>query len=113
MARNISPENLNLVIDAIRLKGGSARLEEISAQLGKPVPRRTLQRWMKALAAAGRVEVVGQGRVTVYRIPAITPAPAAADAGMEESAIPLSISGAEILEYPHGGSFHRHGPARE
>jgi fido (protein-threonine AMPylation protein) len=99
MARNISPENLNLVIDAIRVKGGSARLEEISLQLGKPVPRRTLQRWLKALAETGRVEVMGQGRVTVYRIPATTPAPAAADAGTEESAIPLSISGAEILEY--------------
>jgi len=99
MARNISPENLNLVIDAIRLKGGSPRLDEISSQLGKPVPRRTLQRWLKALAEASRVEVVGQGRVTVYRIPATTPPPVAADVGTEESAIPLSISGAEILEY--------------
>ena len=99
MARTILPENLNLVIDAIFVKGGSARLEEISSQIGKPVPRRTLQRWLKALAEADRVEMVGQGRVTVYRIPATTPAPVAADAGADESAISLSISGAEILEY--------------
>ena len=97
MARSILPENLNQVIDAVRLKGGSARLEEISAQMGKPVPKRTLQRWLKVLTEAGRVEVSGQGRVTVYRIPATTPAPVAAST--EESAIPLSISGAEILEY--------------
>jgi hypothetical protein len=67
--------------------------------MGKPVPKKTLRGWLKALAEAGRVEVVAQGRVTVYRIPATAPAQVTADAGAEESAIPLSISGAEILEY--------------
>jgi len=99
MARTISPENLNLVIDTIRLKGGSVRLEEISSQIGRQVPRRTLQRWLKALVEAGRVEVIGQGPVTVYRIPASTPPPRVTEASTQDTDIPLSIAGSEILEY--------------
>jgi hypothetical protein len=98
MARIILPENLNLVIETNRLKGGSARLEEISSQMEKPVPRRTLQRWLKTLAEAGRVEVVGQGPATAYRIPAIT-SPVTADASTQDRNIPLSLAGSEVLEY--------------
>jgi len=98
MPRPLPIADLDLIIESIRQKGGTARLEEISAQMGKPVPIRTLQRWLKALAEANRVEVIGRGPATVYRIPAIT-APIAANAIDEEASIPLSISGAEVLNY--------------
>jgi fido (protein-threonine AMPylation protein) len=99
MPRAIPFENLNLVIDAIRQQGGSARLEEISSKIAKPIPRRTLQRWLKALTQAGRVEMVGQGPVTVYRIPAALPAVSPAEGSTEDQDIPLSIPGKEILDY--------------
>jgi fido (protein-threonine AMPylation protein) len=99
MPRVISSESLNLVIDAIRQQGGSARLEEISSKIAKPIPRRTLQRWLKALTQAGRVEVVGQGPVTVYRISAALPAVSPAEGSTQDQDIPLSIPGREILDY--------------
>jgi hypothetical protein len=99
MPRVILSENLNLVIDAIRQQGGSARLEEISSKIAKPVPRRTLQRWLKVLTLTRRVEVIGQGPVTVYRIPAAMPAVSAAEESTEDKDIPLSIPGKEILDY--------------
>jgi Fic/DOC family len=99
MPRVIHSDNLNLVIDAIRQQGGSARLEEILSKIAKPVPRRTLQRWLKLLTQAGRVEVVGQGPVTIYRIPAAASAVSATEESTEDKDIPLSIPGKEILDY--------------
>ena len=99
MPRVILSENLNLVIDAIRQQGGSARMEEISSRIAKPVPRRTLQRWLKALTQAGRIEVIGQGPVTAYRIPATALAVSATEESAEDNDIPLSIPGKEILDY--------------
>jgi hypothetical protein len=99
MPRAIPPEKLDMVIDAIRQQGGSARLEEISSKIARQVPRRTLQRWLKALTQAGRVEVVGQGPITVYRIPVAAPAAPARDESAEDKDIPLSISGKEVLDY--------------
>ncbi len=99
MPRAIPPEKLDMVIDAIRQQGGSARLEEISSKIARQVPRRTLQRWLKALTQAGRVEVVGQGPITAYRIPVAAPAAPARDESAEDKDIPLSISGKEVLDY--------------
>lgn len=99
MARTISPQVLNKVLETIRLQGGSARVEEILSQMGKQVPRRTLQRWLKVLVEAGRVKMVGQGPLTAYQIPAALPNSASAKQAAEQNTIPLSIAGAEVFDY--------------
>src|SRR5260221_3466311 len=98
MPRAIPPEKLDMVIDAIRQQGGSARLEEISSKIARQVPRRTLQRWLKAITQAGRVEMVGQGPITDYRIPVAAPPAPARDESAQDKDMPLALSGNEDLD---------------
>ena len=50
------------------------RLEELHGGLGGKYSRRTLQRWLQSLARSQRIEVAGQGPVTVYKLP-VKPTP--------------------------------------
>jgi hypothetical protein len=75
--------------------GGSAK--EIHDAYGEPrPPQRTLQYWLSQLVAAGRLEKVGGGRSTRYRVPGRAKPerePAA------EEVVPLSDEGAKVLAY--------------
>lgn len=98
MARPLPETQLGNVLVAIRALGGAVRLEALEATLKPPVPRRTLQRWLKSLVETGRLLKQGQGPATLYAIP-----PGAETAtsvrSEEEMSIPLSIPSQEILEY--------------
>lgn len=75
--------------------GGSAK--DIHQAYTEPrPPQRTLQYWLSQLVDAGRLEKIGQGRSTGYRVAARTELerePAA------EDVVPLSEEGAKVLAY--------------
>lgn len=75
--------------------GGSAK--DIHQAYTEPrPPQRTLQYWLSQLVGAGRLEKIGQGRSTGYRVAARTELerePAA------EDVVPLSEEGAKVLAY--------------
>nr|MDU9047083.1 BlaI/MecI/CopY family transcriptional regulator [Candidatus Electrothrix aestuarii] len=44
-------------------------VRQIIHSLQAPPHKRTVQRWLTALAAEGHISVVGKGRATLYRLP--------------------------------------------
>lgn len=76
--------------------------QRVAAALGEQPPQRTLNRWLQELVDEGRIERIGAGRQTRYRLPAVEKSPsdvaAATERGAEadEDYIPLSPAGGEV-----------------
>jgi len=70
--------------------------------LGRPLPRRTLNRWLEVLVSQGRIARTGSGRQTRYHLPSDATPSAEAEAperkaGVgEEDYIPLSAAGEAV-----------------
>ncbi len=77
------------VLKAVAQSAAGANIEQIEAQLPQPPTRRTLQRWLNALAGQGRLRKEGQARSTRYLLP-VQAAPEAADAAPGDVFFPLS-----------------------
>lgn len=77
------------------VEGGSTN--DIGAALGATIGRRTLQRRLAELVAAGRLLQAGRGPSTRYRVPEAPPAQHTLDAAGDASQhLPLSERGAEV-----------------
>ena len=79
----MSRNDLNAVLASIRGRPDGVALSDIEALLSAPPVRRTLQRWLLALQADGRVRKEGQGPATRYHA---TPATSLFEATTDESA---------------------------
>ena len=77
------------VLKAVAQAAAGANIEQSEAQLPQPPTRRTLQRWLNALAGQGRLRKEGQARSTRYLLP-VQAAPEAADAAPGDVFFPLS-----------------------
>ena len=67
MERHINHDRDALEVIVDRFEDG-ASLNEINEKLDEDIPRRTLQFRLGKLVRAGRLEKLGQGRSTRYRI---------------------------------------------
>jgi Fic family protein len=100
MARRISEEDLQAIIDVVREPGATA--QHIARTLG--IPLRTLQYRLKQLVAAGRLAHEGKGPSAKYRIPAEGEREQVigGQARIEPQGdlfVPVSETGAEIQKY--------------
>lgn len=101
MARRVTEEDLQAIIDAAGQPGG-ATAHEIVAALGA-VPLRTVQYRLKLLVTAGRLVQQGKGPSARYTLPeSAAPLVLAGEARIEEQAslfVPVSPRGAAIQEH--------------
>jgi hypothetical protein len=102
MARRISAEDLQAIIDAVRQRDG-ASAQHIARALEPAVPLRTLQYRLKHLVAAGRLAQEGKGPSAKYRVPGVEAVGVSAGVaqveGHGEAVLPLSKRGVEIEKY--------------
>lgn len=68
MPKQISQQELNLVLNAVAKISNGGAVEEITAALDVPLPRRTLQRRLARLAEENRLSVTGQRRGSRYHL---------------------------------------------
>ena len=103
MARRISEQDLNAIIDAVG-EGGGSTAHEVARALGAAIPLRTLQYRLKQLVEAGRLVKEGKGPSAKYRLPRAE-APEQVTGGAAritpqgELFVPVSKAGAEIQHY--------------
>jgi hypothetical protein len=102
MPKRISPNELNVIVEAVATFPGGAGIEEIQRALEEKVPRRTLQRRLALLVEQKRLIVEGRARASRYRLPVIigeslVAPPVSKMEGRGEIYIPLSSEG-EILK---------------
>ncbi|MEJ2034145.1 MAG: Fic family protein, partial [Deltaproteobacteria bacterium] len=102
MPKRISPNELNVIVEAVATFPGGAGIEEIQRALEEKVPRRTLQRRLALLVEQKRLIVEGRARASRYRLPVIigeslVAPPVPKMEGRGEIYIPLSSEG-EILK---------------
>lgn len=103
MPKRISPNELNIIIEAVAAFPDGAGIEEIQRVLEEKVPRRTLQRRLALLVEQKRLIVEGQARASRYRLPVITgdilaALPVPKMEGYGEIYIPISSAGAAIKQ---------------
>jgi hypothetical protein len=90
-----SPDSLleATLLAAVAAAGPDATVDAVAYRLGEPMARRTLQRRLAALVAAGRLHVTGRARATRYHVPAT--ATKNVQIGSERNAGPGGASSAE------------------
>ncbi|MBI5641129.1 MAG: Fic family protein [Nitrospirae bacterium] len=69
MPKQISPEELDIVLKAAALFPSGGSIEEISGVVEKALARRTLQRRLALLVEQKRLTIKGRGRAIRYRLP--------------------------------------------
>ena len=84
------------ILDAL-VGADDVSIDALAARLGHNIARRTLQRHVAALVAAGKVRAVGQGRARRYALTA--PAPGPAPTPPEAATLPVSPEGEELRRY--------------
>ena len=72
MPKRVPPHELDAITQAVAQLGDDATTEAIAGVLANKLPRRTLQRRLALLVEQQRLTVVGRGRGSRYRLPAIT-----------------------------------------
>ena len=72
MPKKVSPNDLDVVLQAVARFPKGASVEHISSVLEVKPPRRTLQRRLALLVEQKRLIVEGRGRGSRYRLPVIT-----------------------------------------
>lgn len=102
MARRVTEEDFQAIIDAAGKPGG-ATAQEIAGALGD-VPLRTVQYRLKRLVTAGRLAQQGKGPSARYTLPPeqVTPQVIAGEARIEEQGslfVPVSKQGAAVQTY--------------
>lgn len=73
MPKRISPNELNVIIEAVSAFPDGAGIEKIQASLDGGMPRRTLQRRLALLVDQKRLIAKGRARANRYRLPAVRP----------------------------------------
>ena len=71
MPKRIPHEERESVVQIVAALAEGGSLEEITTALAKPIPRRTLQRWVSELVAEMRLVPEGKGPARRYRVPTI------------------------------------------
>jgi hypothetical protein len=97
--KRIDEEDFAAILAVVKNHADGASRENIESDLGKEIPRRTLQYRLQQLVKAERLVPKGEGRALKYLLPemAKTAEPTAAGAGEAAAAvIPVSAAGAEI-----------------
>lgn len=109
MPKQISANELTVVLDAVAANSDPASLEQVAGKLSQPLARRTLQRRLAQLVAEGRLQAAGARAGRRYRIgesvswfsaePAgtlgVSP-PSAIASATDIRALPLSAAAEEI-----------------
>ena len=102
MARRVTEEDFQAIIDAAAQPGG-ATAHEIVTAVGSAVPLRTVQYRLKLLVTAGRLVKQGNGPSARYALPeSAAPQVLAGEARIEEQGslfVPVSKKGVAIQEY--------------
>ena len=70
MAKNDLTRQQKEVLGILADNPQGVDIGQITQSLQAPPHKRTVQRWLTALAAEGHISVVGKGRATLYRLPA-------------------------------------------
>lgn len=101
MPKQISRNDLDLIVKTVSTFSNGGGVEEIHAALEAKVPRRTLQRRLALLVEQKRIIVQGRARASRYSLPAITAEAhqrqkSQKEPASEEVCIPLSPEGEEI-----------------
>ena len=105
MPKQIPETELDAIVDVVARLPDGGSVAAVGSALDVGIARRTLQRWLAALVAEGRLLRHGRGRRTRYRIPdGGESSPAAAEVTRVEAEavavtdyhIPLSTAGASI-----------------
>jgi hypothetical protein len=105
MAKALKEDDLTAIEEIIQGYPGGVSVAEIADALKAPVPRRTLQYWLKSLVDAARIVTEGEGRGAKYLMPApakaveLTPINKEAVAAAEEEAVPLSAASQETRRH--------------
>jgi len=92
MAKRLPDEIDEKVVDQIRYAGGGVGIEDLHRSLGGEISRRSLQRRVSELVAAGRLVAEGEARSRRYLVPR------GSEAEDEEPSIPLSPSALMVQE---------------
>ena len=104
MPKPHSQAELNTITEAIGAHSGGVGVDALLTALGVGIPRRTLQRRLARLVQDHRVQAIGVGRATRYRLATIVGAvhatldPLTVNA-TAETYVPTSPEGAEIRAY--------------
>lgn len=103
MPKRISPNELNVIIEAVAAFPDGAGIEEIQRALDGKVPRRTLQRRLALLVEQKRLIIQGRARASRYRLPVISDKTLAIQdsqkaEGRGEIYIPLSSEGEALKQ---------------
>lgn len=104
MPRRIPDQELETIIAVVAHRAGGVNAREIAQALGDKLPFRTLQYRLKFLVDDGRLAKDGEGRWTMYRLPAagergaLIAEPAQLE-GQGEAALPVSPAGEDIRAY--------------
>jgi Fic family protein len=102
LARRVTEDDLQAIVDAVR-QANSATAHEVLAALGGAVPLRTVQYRIKLLVSTGRLVKQGKGPSARYTPPELSgPQVLAGEARIEEQGslfVPISKKGAAIQEY--------------
>ena len=69
MPKQITPQELQTVLDAVASHPAGASVDQIGTTLDQPISRRTLQRRLAMLVEQGSLLSVGKGRGVLYRMP--------------------------------------------
>ncbi|MBI5696614.1 MAG: Fic family protein [Nitrospirae bacterium] len=98
MSKNIDPKEIEAIVQAVSRYPEGVGIEELfdSARLG--LSRRTLQRRLSGLIAAGRLSTKGEGRALRY-LAAPYPGLNIQNTGWGEAYVPVSSEGQEVRDY--------------
>ncbi len=104
MGRHATESDYEAIIEIVRGAPDGVLLGQIERQLPTACPRRTLQDRIKRLVDSGRLERIGAGRWSRYRVTTAVSGEPGTDANPRravaaESMVPLSTDGREIQAY--------------
>lgn len=93
MPKQVSQQELDIVLQAISEFPQGAGIEEIMSQLKEPLPKRTLQRRLSYLLTTQQLSVSGQGRASRYQL---SEPIYRMSQGFRPNEVPLSTYGSEM-----------------